>query len=389
MGRHVSRSRYSVVVIPLFADQRGERPQGCRVSTRPARRTETQRAANRPPAQDEDAPEVARAIRSVVGHDLSRAGATNQSARWPPRRPSTTSSPNCSTPTEGVTAARLLALTRVSPLPRLSARSTRDGDGPAASRRGRMWISSFLGGAGRVRLRFFRRRRLGRRRCGGARCGGRRCGGGRCGGAALRWCGAAVVGAAAMGAAALGAAVVGAAARGAAALGAAVVGGAVLGGAALEAGLAVPDVAESPFTSVGGCGRVPSVVVLVVSAAVRRSGHSAAPTPDRGVQTGQRDVDKDDGRPTAGNDKNTRTTIRRSVTGFPSRRGAGASPECPGRRRGLWRRGEVQVTADRLCTHHAPAPGPRTTPDSEMEHCASHALHAKREITSSVNWRAA
>ena len=66
--------------------------------------------------------------------------------------------------------------------------------------------------------------------------------------------------------------------------------------------------------------------------------------------------------PTARNAKNARITIRRSVTGFPSPRGAGASPDCPGRRRCPWRHGEVQVTADPLGTHHAPATVPRATP---------------------------
>ena len=45
--------------------------------------------------------------------------------------------------------------------------------------------------------------------------------------------------------------------------GAAAVGGAVVAGAGVEAGFAVPEVADSPSTSVGGWGRAPGVELVV------------------------------------------------------------------------------------------------------------------------------
>ena len=102
-------------------------------------------------------------------------------------------------------------------------------------------------------------------------------------------------------------------------------------GAAVPFG-AVGEVADSPFTTMGGCGRVPGVVELV---AARCGRVVAVPRPlwIEGFEAGCEAYTRMTAAPTARNAKNAMTTIRRSVTGFPSRRGARASPDCPGRRR--------------------------------------------------------
>ena len=131
--------------------------------------------------------------------------------------------------------------------------------------------------------------------------------------------GGTVLGGGAVGDATGAAAAVGSDALGGAAVGTAVVAvvvgcDAAVGGAVAGGGFAVPEVCDSPFTSVGSCGTAPGVVELGV-AWCGRVVVASRPLWIEGCETGRGATTRMTADPTARNAKNARTTIRRSVTG--------------------------------------------------------------------------